>query len=91
MTIKRLAPVMFMLALLVLVPALAPSVSAAQTDSWQVIPMDKDHTVTYTFEAASTLNITIYAPRDVVTGGVRTLVLFSQKQATELSRYSLGS
>lgn len=81
---------MLVLALLLVPAMMVPSASAAQTNSWQIIPLTSNRTVSYTFEPSKTMNVTVYAPRNLTTGGVRSLALFSQKQGSELSRYSLG-
>lgn len=71
--------------------ALVPGASAAPlTASWQIETRNESGETTTTFEPDSILNITIYPPQSLATGGIRSLIVWSQADSKELVRYSLG-
>lgn len=75
---------------ILLIPLFVPSASAVSlTSSWQIETYNESVKTTE-FEAKSFLNISVYPPQTLATGGVRLLTVYSQAEQIEIARYSLG-
>jgi hypothetical protein len=64
--------------------------AATLTASWQIETRNEKNETTTQFEAKGFLNITVYPPTSLTTGGVRSLIVYSEKNKNELARYPLG-
>ena len=86
---KSVAITILMLSVLLLPLLLAPSASAAVTltGSWQIETRNELNETTTQFQAKGFLNITVYPPSTLITGGVRSVTVSGDE---ELARYSLG-
>jgi hypothetical protein len=83
-----------LMAALLLVVTLVPSTASAaapppQGPNWVILTF-KDGNLTSSFTATSLLNVSVYAPKTISAGSVRSLVLYSQAQKAEMVRYTLG-